>query len=191
MPTSTCSSGAWTRVFQLRPDLPAAVYRRLCSGGPAGNTRWRTADAWRTWRRPTGSWRRSRTAISTQGHVHFCPVLSDHPLSLLRETDMLSVFPWPLVELCAQREGLCALPLREPVWAAPRSAPSAATALRPAAERFLEYLIRLIPSRWATPTRRIDACCGPSICWFEAAQGNQVMPVADLCLLTRYISPSA
>lgn len=34
-------------------------------------------------------------------------------MSLLRNTDMLSIFPWPLVEECAQRDGLCALPLRE------------------------------------------------------------------------------
>lgn len=34
-------------------------------------------------------------------------------MSLLRKTDMLSIFPWPLVEECAQRDGLCALPLRE------------------------------------------------------------------------------
>lgn len=34
-------------------------------------------------------------------------------MSLLRNTDMLSIFPWPLVEECVQREGLCALPLRE------------------------------------------------------------------------------
>ncbi|HAT1611679.1 TPA: LysR family transcriptional regulator [Raoultella planticola] len=34
-------------------------------------------------------------------------------MSLLRNTDMLSIFPWPLVEECTQREGLCALPLRE------------------------------------------------------------------------------
>ncbi|MBN3756777.1 LysR family transcriptional regulator [Paraburkholderia sp. Tr-20389] len=32
---------------------------------------------------------------------------------LLRYTDMVSIFPWPLVELCAQRDDLCALPLRE------------------------------------------------------------------------------
>jgi LysR family transcriptional regulator, regulator of abg operon len=33
--------------------------------------------------------------------------------ALLRNSDMVSIFPWPLIELCAERDGLCALPLRE------------------------------------------------------------------------------
>ncbi|MGO4312455.1 LysR family transcriptional regulator [Pseudomonas sp. KB_15] len=82
--------------------------------------------------------------ISTQGHVHFAHSLSII-LSLLRETDMLSIFPWPLVEICAHREGLCALPLREPVGSASVGAISrSGQPLRPAAERFLECLIETI-----------------------------------------------
>lgn len=78
------------------------------------------------------------------GHVHFAHSLS-LMLSLLRETDMLSVFPWPLVEVCAQREGLCALPLREPVGSALVGAISrSGQPLRPAAEQFLECLITTI-----------------------------------------------
>ncbi|MDE1182127.1 LysR substrate-binding domain-containing protein [Paraburkholderia sp.] len=34
-------------------------------------------------------------------------------ISLLKKTDMVSVFPWPLVEVSAAKEGLCAIPLRE------------------------------------------------------------------------------
>lgn len=82
--------------------------------------------------------------ISTQGHVHFAHSLSII-LSLLRETDMLSIFPWPLVEICAQREGLCALPLRDSVGSALVGAISrSGQPLRPAAERFLECLIETI-----------------------------------------------
>lgn len=45
-------------------------------------------------------------------HVHLSYSLSI-AMSMLRNTDMLSIFPWPLVEECVQREGLCTLPLRE------------------------------------------------------------------------------
>jgi LysR family transcriptional regulator, regulator of abg operon len=34
-------------------------------------------------------------------------------IALLKKTDMVSVFPWPLVEVSAAKEGLCAIPLRE------------------------------------------------------------------------------
>jgi LysR family transcriptional regulator, regulator of abg operon len=34
-------------------------------------------------------------------------------VALLQRTDMVSVFPWPLVELCASRDSLCAIPVRE------------------------------------------------------------------------------
>ncbi|WP_321907850.1 LysR substrate-binding domain-containing protein [Paraburkholderia sp. J11-2] len=34
-------------------------------------------------------------------------------VALLRGTDMVSIFPWPLVELCAERDGLRAVPVRE------------------------------------------------------------------------------
>jgi DNA-binding transcriptional LysR family regulator len=78
------------------------------------------------------------------GHVHFAHSLSI-TLSLLRDTDMLSIFPWPLVEVCAQREGLCALPLRDPVSPALVGAISRnGQPLRPAAEKFLACLIESI-----------------------------------------------
>lgn len=34
-------------------------------------------------------------------------------VALIQHTDMVSLFPWPLVELCASRDGLCAIPVRE------------------------------------------------------------------------------
>jgi LysR family transcriptional regulator of abg operon len=85
------------------------------------------------------------------GHVHFAHSLSIM-LSLLRETDMLSVFPWPLVEICAQREGLCSLPLREPVGSALVGAISrSGQPLRPAAEKFLECLVSTIRKEMSEP----------------------------------------
>ncbi|WP_433741128.1 LysR family transcriptional regulator [Pseudomonas putida] len=97
-------------------------------------------------------------AISTQGHVHFAHSISII-MSLLRETDMLSIFPWPLVEICAQREGLCALPLRESVGSASVGAiRRSGQPLRPAAERFLECLIEIIQWEMAqahSPYRRM------------------------------------
>lgn len=44
--------------------------------------------------------------------IHFLHSLTV-AVSLLKRTDMVSIFPWPLVELCAAHEGLCAIPLRE------------------------------------------------------------------------------
>jgi LysR family transcriptional regulator, regulator of abg operon len=34
-------------------------------------------------------------------------------VALIQHTDMVSLFPWPLVELCAAHDGLCAIPVRE------------------------------------------------------------------------------
>jgi DNA-binding transcriptional LysR family regulator len=50
--------------------------------------------------------------LSVPRSIHYLHSLAV-ALALLRYTDMVSIFPWPLVELCAQRDGLCALPLRE------------------------------------------------------------------------------
>jgi DNA-binding transcriptional LysR family regulator len=92
------------------------------------------------------------------GHVHFAHSLSIM-LSLLRETDMLSVFPWPLVEVCAQREGLVSLPVRESVGSALVGAISrSGQPMRPAAERFLECLIATIQKEMSeanSPYRRM------------------------------------
>ncbi|MCS3467349.1 DNA-binding transcriptional LysR family regulator [Pseudomonas sp. JUb42] len=85
------------------------------------------------------------------GHVHFSHSLSI-TLSLLRDTDMLSIFPWPLVEVCAQREGLCTLPLRDPVGSALVGAISrSGQPLRPAAEKFLACLIDTIELEMNAP----------------------------------------
>jgi len=85
------------------------------------------------------------------GHVHFAHSLSI-TLSLLRDTDMLSIFPWPLVEVCAKREGLCTLPLRESVSGALVGAISrSGQPMRPAAEKFLECLIGTIQEEMRQP----------------------------------------
>jgi hypothetical protein len=34
-------------------------------------------------------------------------------VALLKGSDMVSIFPWPLIEICAARDGLCAIPVRE------------------------------------------------------------------------------
>jgi len=44
--------------------------------------------------------------------IHFLHSLSV-AVAILQRTDMVSVFPWPLVELCASRDALCAIPVRE------------------------------------------------------------------------------
>jgi DNA-binding transcriptional LysR family regulator len=44
--------------------------------------------------------------------IHFLHSLSV-AVALLQRTDMISIFPWPLVELCAARDALCAIPVRE------------------------------------------------------------------------------
>jgi LysR family transcriptional regulator of abg operon len=60
---------------------------------------------------------------------------------LLAHTDMLSIFPWPLVEVSSAKENLWALPLRETVdetivsITSRRGAPTS-----PAATSFLECL---------------------------------------------------
>jgi DNA-binding transcriptional LysR family regulator len=56
----------------------------------------------------------SRRNVAMPRKIHVTHSLSI-ALSLLRKTDMVSVFPWPLVEVTAAREGLCAIPLREDV----------------------------------------------------------------------------
>lgn len=79
-----------------------------------------------------------------RSNVHITYSLSV-ALSMLRNADMLSIFPWPLVEECAQREGLCALPLRESMGEALVGAISrSGQPLGPAAEYFLECLINVI-----------------------------------------------
>jgi DNA-binding transcriptional LysR family regulator len=44
--------------------------------------------------------------------IHFLHSLTV-ALPLIKRMDMVSIFPWPLIELCAAREGLCAIPVRE------------------------------------------------------------------------------
>jgi len=55
-----------------------------------------------------------RYGLPAPASIHYLHSLSV-AIPLLKNSDMLSIFPWPLVELCAARDGLCALPLREPL----------------------------------------------------------------------------
>lgn len=54
----------------------------------------------------------SRHNLPVPRSIHFLHSLSV-ALALLQRTDMVSIFPWPLVELCAPRDALCAIPVRE------------------------------------------------------------------------------
>jgi len=82
--------------------------------------------------------------FATHAKVHLAHSIAI-TLSMLRETDMLSIFPWPLVEVCAKREGLCTLPVREPVSPALVGAITrSGQPMRPAAQRFLECMISVI-----------------------------------------------
>jgi len=54
----------------------------------------------------------ARYGLPVPRSIHFLHSLTV-ALALLKRTDMVSIFPWPLVELCAARDGLCAIPLRE------------------------------------------------------------------------------
>ncbi|MEI6000697.1 LysR family transcriptional regulator [Paraburkholderia bengalensis] len=50
--------------------------------------------------------------LPTPRSIHFLHSLTV-AVALLQKTDMVSIFPWPLVELCAPHESLCAIPVRE------------------------------------------------------------------------------
>ena len=66
-------------------------------------------------------------------------------LALLRQSDMASVFPWPLVEVSASREGLCAVPVREQLEDAKVSIISrSGYPLSVAAECFIECLVEAV-----------------------------------------------
>lgn len=66
-------------------------------------------------------------------------------VSLLRKTDMVSVFPWPLVEVSSARENLCVFPLREQLEDAMVSVISrSGHPLSAAAECFIDCLIGTI-----------------------------------------------
>ncbi|MFL9992919.1 DNA-binding transcriptional regulator, LysR family [Burkholderia sp. GAS332] len=66
-------------------------------------------------------------------------------VALLRKTDMVSVFPWPLVEVSAARENLCVFPLREQLEDAMVSVISrSGHPLSAASECFIECLIESI-----------------------------------------------
>ena len=54
----------------------------------------------------------SRHGLSVPRNIHFIHSLTI-ALALLQRTDMVSIFPWPLIEICARRDGLCAVPVRE------------------------------------------------------------------------------
>ncbi|MEM5382917.1 hypothetical protein VSR68_04830 [Paraburkholderia phymatum] len=44
--------------------------------------------------------------------IHFLHSLAV-AVAILQRTDMVSLFPWPLIELCASRDALCAIPVSE------------------------------------------------------------------------------
>jgi DNA-binding transcriptional LysR family regulator len=76
-------------------------------------------------------------------------------MSLLRQTDMVSVFPWPLVELCAPRERLCAFPLREPLEDAMVGVISrSGHPLSEASECFIDCLIGTIRDGLESPSQQ-------------------------------------
>jgi LysR family transcriptional regulator, regulator of abg operon len=66
-------------------------------------------------------------------------------ISSLKKTDMVSVFPWPLVEVSAVKEGLCAIPLCEQLDDAMVSVISrAGHPASAASECFIECMIETI-----------------------------------------------
>jgi DNA-binding transcriptional LysR family regulator len=54
----------------------------------------------------------AQNGLPVPRRIHFLHSLTV-AVALLQRTDMVSIFPWPLVELCAPRESLCAIPVRE------------------------------------------------------------------------------
>ena len=54
----------------------------------------------------------SKYGLPAPRRIHFLHSLTV-ALPLLKRMDMVSIFPWPLIELCATRNGLCAIPVRE------------------------------------------------------------------------------
>jgi LysR family transcriptional regulator, regulator of abg operon len=76
-------------------------------------------------------------------------------MSLLRHTDMVSVFPWPLVELCAPRERLSAFPLREQLEDAMVGVISrSGQPLSDASECFIDCLIETIRQGLESPSQQ-------------------------------------
>jgi LysR family transcriptional regulator, regulator of abg operon len=53
-----------------------------------------------------------RHGLPSPQNIHYLHSLSV-AIPLLQRTDMVCMFPWPLLELCAEREGLRPLPVRE------------------------------------------------------------------------------
>jgi len=54
----------------------------------------------------------ARHGLPAPRSIHFLHSLTV-AVPLLKRMDMVSIFPWPLIELCAARDGLCAIPVRE------------------------------------------------------------------------------
>jgi LysR family transcriptional regulator of abg operon len=50
--------------------------------------------------------------LPTPANIHYTHSLTIS-IAMLKRTDVVCLFPWPLIEMCAERYGLCALPLRE------------------------------------------------------------------------------
>ncbi|MGF6504684.1 LysR family transcriptional regulator [Paraburkholderia sp. 32] len=71
-------------------------------------------------------------------YVHSLPIA----IELLQQTDMLSIFSWPAIELCARRHNLCVIPVKEEMDEQTFGiATLAGRPLDPAAAGFIECLI--------------------------------------------------
>jgi DNA-binding transcriptional LysR family regulator len=96
----------------------------------------------------------SRHDVPMPSKIHLAHSFSI-AISLLRQTDMVSVFPWPLVELCAARERLCAFPLREQLEDAMVSVISrSGHPLSEASECFIDCLIGTIRDGLESPSQQ-------------------------------------
>jgi LysR family transcriptional regulator of abg operon len=53
-----------------------------------------------------------QNGLPTPANIHYTHSLTIS-IAMLRKSDVVCLFPWPLIEMCAERYGLCPLPLRE------------------------------------------------------------------------------
>jgi LysR family transcriptional regulator, regulator of abg operon len=98
-----------------------------------------------------------RHGFSSPPSIHYLHALSV-AIPLLQRTNMVSIFPWPLVELCAEREGLRPLPVREQLDESTVGIITrAGEPLNPASSCFIDCLIEsVLDPGWAqsAPIRR-------------------------------------
>ncbi|SDR17048.1 LysR family transcriptional regulator [Paraburkholderia tuberum] len=88
-------------------------------------------------------------------YVHSLPIA----VALLQQTDMLSLFSWPVIELCARRDDLCVIPVSDEMDKQTFGIVTlAGRPLEPAASCFIECLIDTIrdsKENGARETRRM------------------------------------